>query len=187
MTGLPTTLPDGTAATLTNGQTIYLTTDYIPYRDYYDAPPPQGATVVSSAGIVSSLPSSISTISSLPGVVPSISHPIPVQYETVRHHLSSAPATLTGTSGGPVTTVSFTTIAEDGTTVLDHLRAHAGSGGGLPIAVSGASGVAMTASQAYKAMSGLTVDLPSPDSGIGDTITPRDQNGNGLPQVRPNY
>ncbi|XP_028968592.1 protein grainyhead [Galendromus occidentalis] len=38
-----------------------------------------------------------------------------------------------------------------------------------------------TQTQPYKGLNGLTVDLPSPDSGIGETMTPREPTG--LPQI----
>lgn len=83
------------------------------------------------------------------------------QYQTVRQHLSTTPATAT-----------YTTTNESETSFLDrYLRqqpATTNSNGGTT----------------YKAtIHGLTVDLSSPDSGIGETtITPRGENGT-LPQV----
>ncbi|CAG2173733.1 unnamed protein product, partial [Oppiella nova] len=83
------------------------------------------------------------------------------QYQTVRQHLSTTP------------TATYTTTSDTETTsFLDrYLRQQP--------ATTSANGTT-----AYKAtIHGLTVDLPSPDSGIGDTtITPRQENGT-LPQV----
>ncbi|CAG2110231.1 unnamed protein product [Medioppia subpectinata] len=83
------------------------------------------------------------------------------QYQTVRQHLSTTP------------TATYTTTTDTETTsFLDrYLRQQPAS--------SSANGA-----QTYKAtIHGLTVDLPSPDSGIGDTtITPRQENGT-LPQT----
>ncbi|XP_054152988.1 protein grainyhead-like [Oppia nitens] len=84
------------------------------------------------------------------------------QYQTVRQHLSTTP------------TATYTTAADTETTsFLDrYLRQQ-------PVTTTSSNGNAT-----YKAtIHGLTVDLPSPDSGIGDTtITPRQENGT-LPQV----
>lgn len=121
-----------------NGGTVFLTTDYITYRDYYSTAP--AAQSVTPAD----------------------------QYQTVRQHLSAAPANVTYPQ---VTNVE----AAGETSFLDrYLR--------QPVATSTANGNGV-----YKQTTmhgGLTVDLPSPDSGIGEaTITPRGENG-ALPQVR---
>ena len=83
------------------------------------------------------------------------------QYQTVRQHLSTTP------------TATYTTTTDTETTsFLDrYLRQQ-------PATTSANGGPTYKAS-----IHGLTVDLPSPDSGIGDTtITPRGENG-ALPQV----
>ena len=83
------------------------------------------------------------------------------QYQTVRQHLSTTP------------TATYTTTSDTETTsFLDrYLRQP-------PVTTSANGGPTYKAS-----IHGLTVDLPSPDSGIGDTtITPRGENG-ALPQV----
>lgn len=85
------------------------------------------------------------------------------QYQTVRQHLSATPVTATYTTASDNETTSF----------LDrYLR--------QPQESNNTNGAAAT----YKTtIHGLTVDLPSPDSGIGEaTITPRGENG-ALPQV----
>ncbi len=114
-----------------NGGTVYLTTDYITYRDYYPATS-TGATVTTND-----------------------------QYQTVRQHLSATP-TATYTSASDNETTSF----------LDrYLRQQPATTN-----TNGATSYKTT-------IHGLTVDLPSPDSGIGEaTITPRGENG-ALPQV----
>lgn len=114
-----------------NGGTVYLTTDYITYRDYYPATS-TGATVTTND-----------------------------QYQTVRQHLSATPtATYTSASDNETTSFLDRYLRQQPTTT--------NSNGGT----------------SYKTtIHGLTVDLPSPDSGIGEaTITPRGENG-ALPQV----
>lgn len=120
-----------------NNGTVYLTTDYITYRDYYTTP---AASTVQTA--------------------------TSDQYQTVRQQLSASPAvTYTQAAAG-----NETTPAGDGQagSFLDrYLRQP-------PVTSSTTNGAT------YKGTlhGGLTVDLPSPDSGIGEaTVTPRAENG----------
>lgn len=92
------------------------------------------------------------------------------QYQTVRHITSNNDAPSTSPSS-----VTYTQASDSNeTSFLDrYLRQNS-------------TGSATTNGVIYKTTSlpgGLTVDLPSPDSGIGEaTITPRPDNGS-LPQV----
>lgn len=142
-----------------NGGTVYLTTDYITYRDYYSTTP--------------QLPNNNSTTD---------------QYQTVRQHLSSSPVSVTYTQANE----SVSSPAGE-TSFLDrYLRQQpvTSTPNGIGIGLGINNGINIGNSiQAYKQTSqlhngGLTVDLPSPDSGIGEaTVTPRGENG-ALPQVR---
>lgn len=146
------------AARNTNGGTVYLTTDYITYREYYSQPNNNNNIVVTND-----------------------------QYHTVRQHLNTA---NNGANN------SYTpTNNESETSFLDrYLRQQ-------PVTTTAIAGtIAATTASASPAVSvasipangvpgykttihGLTVDLPSPDSGIGDTTaTPRPENA-ALPQV----
>lgn len=147
----------------TNGQqTVYLTTDYITYRDYYSPAP------VSAAG------STVQTIASSD------------QYQTVRQQLTAAPVT-TYTSAASDTSVSVSSESTGGSFLDRYLRQPPVTTGSATVVA--ASGVVTYKPQQASAGSagalhgGLTVDLPSPDSGIGEaTVTPR-ENGQ-LSQVR---
>lgn len=137
-----------------NGSIVYLTTDYT-YRDYY--------TTTSTAQ-----PTTATTD----------------QYQTVRQHLTGAP-TVTYATSVAATAANATEVPTGETSFLDrYLRGQqpatgaATTNGGVTIAYSNA------AAQQATLHGGLTVDLPSPDSGIGEaTVTPRGENG-ALPQVR---
>lgn len=120
-----------TAAGQNNAQTVYLTTDYITYRDYYTTPTPAD------------------------------------QYQTVRQQLNTTPAV---TYNQPTSEQQQST-GDSGSFLDRYLRA-------APITSQNGA--------VYKSTihGGLTVDLPSPDSGIGEaTITPRTENG-AVAQVR---
>lgn len=116
-----------------NAPTVYLTTEYITYRDYYTTPPTGD------------------------------------QYQTVRQQLNTTPA---------VTYIQATLDpsqqqSTDSGSFLDRYLRQA------PIATSQNGTIYKT-----HVNGGLTSDLPSPDSGIGDTtVTPRTENG-AIPQVR---
>lgn len=148
-----------TVANGTNGQhngIVYLTTDYT-YRDYY--------TTTSTAQ-----PTTATTD----------------QYQTVRQHLTGGPAVTYATSVvGPATTAIATEVPTGETSFLDrYLRQPATTGAGV---TNGGATIAYgsAATQQATLHGGLTVDLPSPDSGIGEaTVTPRGENGGALPQVR---
>lgn len=121
----------GTVADIgrSNGQTVYLATDYITYCDYY--PAASTATAVTTTD----------------------------QYQTVRQHLSAAPANVTYTQASD-------TPGE--TSFLDRYLRQQQTNGNI------------NGNNTYKT---TTLDLASPDSGIGEaTTTPRGENGN-LPQV----
>lgn len=127
-----------------NGQqTVYLTTDYITYRDYYSAAP-AAQTVATTSD----------------------------QYQTVRQQLTTPAVTYAAQgSDGSVST-------GDGSFLDRYLRQ-------APVSAS-SNGNYKGAATIH---GGLTVDLPSPDSGIGAeaNITPRPENNNGgsnIQQVR---
>lgn len=114
-----------TAPGQNNAQTVYLTTDYITYRDYYTTPTSSD------------------------------------QYQTVRQQLNTTPA-VTYTQA----TNDQQQPSSDSGSFLDRYLRQA------PITTQNGT--------TYKSTihGGLTVDLPSPDSGIGEaTITPRTENG----------
>ena len=147
----------GTAARSTNGGTVYLTTDYITYREYYPNTTNSNNIVVTND-----------------------------QYHTVRQHLTTTSTGPTNPYGAPSN--------ESETSFLDrYLRqpvtssAIAGTIAATTATVSPAVAVASLPSNGAPGYNttvlGLTVDLPSPDSGIGDTTaTPRPDNA-ALPQV----
>lgn len=152
------------ATTAANGGTVYLTTDYITYREYYSNPNSNNNIVVTND-----------------------------QYHTVRQHLNTA---TNGTNNGYATGGTDGASNESETSFLDrYLRqqpvtttAIAGTIAATTASASPAVAVASIpangAPPGYKpTIHGLTVDLPSPDSGIGDTsTTPRPENA-ALPQV----
>ena len=133
---------------------MYLTTDYITYREYYPNTTNSNIVVTND------------------------------QYHTVRQHLTTTPTTGNAYSASnnetetsfldrylrqPVTSSAIGTIAATTATVSPAVAVAS-----LP--TNGVLGYKTT-------VHGLTVDLPSPDSGIGDTTaTPRPENA-ALPQV----
>jgi len=146
---------NGGATAQSNGGTVYLTTDYVTYRDYYSvaATGPAGPTATLQAvGCVAATTAGD-------------------QYQTVRQQLSAAPAAVTYT-----TATNVDSIATEGAgSFLDrYLR----QGQQVVTTVNGTtivSGGSDKIPTATTINGGLTVDLPSPDSGIGGeaTVTPR--------------
>lgn len=178
--------PGTTTARTTNGGTVYLTTsDYITYREYYANNGNQQLVVTNHAD----------------------------QYQTVRQHLTTAGtpvATVSAannnnnygnsnsnsTNNGEIVQTSFLDRYLRQQQALTTLAAGTGAGnaGGTGGTTSGTGATAVAVASipsngvpAYKTtIHGLTVDLPSPDSGIGDTTaTPRPENAT-LPQVNLN-
>lgn len=150
----------GVISTSGNTPTLYLTTDYAAYRgDYY----------VSSTQQTTSTTASISNISS--SNAPTTIAVSADQYQTVRQQLATVGTVLT--TDGTVTNGNST---NDSSGFLDrYLRQ---TNGDLEHHTQTGATVVVNGSQ-YK--NGLSVDLPSPDSGIGEaTITPR---GEQLPQI----
>lgn len=119
-----------TAPGQSNAQTVYLTTDYITYRDYYTAPTSSD------------------------------------QYQTVRQQLNTTPTV----TYNQATNDQQQSTGDSGSFLDRYLR---------QVPITSQNGTS------YKSIhGGLTVDLPSPDSGIGEaTITPRTENG-AMAQVR---
>lgn len=142
-----------TTAAQSNGGTVYLTTDYVTYRDYYSvaAAGPAGPTATLQA---------VGCVATSAGD----------QYQTVRQQLSAAPAAVTYT-----TATNVDSIGTEGGSFLDrYLR----QGQQVVTTVNGTtivSGGSDKLATATTINGGLTVDLPSPDSGIGGeaTVTPR--------------
>lgn len=163
--------------------TLYLTSSdgssYVTYRDFYSAngqtllPASVSTAANGSTTIVSTCASPLNGSSSTPtsSSVDSDAYPV------VRQQLSLGAAT-------EVSTASVGT-AMQGTVFLDrYLRTNDSSNGEQ---LSGNVATVLVNGAQFK--HGLSVDLPSPDSGIGEaTITPRGDNAH-LPQVfaRSNY
>lgn len=166
------------AARSSNGGTVYLTTDYITYREYYN---PTNAT--NGNGI---------QVTNLVGNNGE-------QYHTVRQHLTTTPSGQQQQQVNSYASVQ-PVVSEHETSFLDrYLRSQpvvqssssVGSLSTTSVTVSPAVAVASLPSNGvpeYHSVSSLnqhllTVDLPSPDSGLGDTsATPRPDNAS-LPQV----
>lgn len=156
-----------TLSTAGNTPTLYLTTsDYVTYRDYYSVASTQTTPTTASIA-ASNAPTTIAVSAD--------------QYQTVRQQLATV-GTVLATSADGTTTISTNGSTGDAHSpgFLDRylrqtngdLGDHHGSSGTTTVVVNGSQ---------YK--NGLSVDLPSPDSGIGEaTITPRGENGQ-LPQV----
>lgn len=95
------------------------------------------------------------------------------QYQTVRQQLSSSPA-VTYTQAGSDQQQQQQQSDSQGSFLDRYLR--------QPPVTSTTNGAAFK--QGTLQHGGLTVDLPSPDSGIGEaTVTPRPENGSALTQV----
>ena len=155
-----------TLSTTGNTPTIYLTTsDYLTsYRDYYAQTTPTTASIAAN-----NAPTTIAVSAD--------------QYQTVRQQLATVTGTVLATSADGTTTISTNGSTGDAHSpnFLDrYLRHTNGDLGDHHGSSTGTTTVVVNGSQ-YK--NGLSVDLPSPDSGIGEaTITPRGENGQ-LPQV----
>lgn len=152
-----------TLSTAGNTPTLYLTTsDYVTYRDYY--------SVASTPTTASNAPTTIAVSAD--------------QYQTVRQQLATV-GTVLATSADGTTTISTNGSTGDAHSpgFLDrYLRQTNGDlGDGQHHSQSAGTTTVVVNGSQYK--NGLSVDLPSPDSGIGEaTITPRGENGQ-LPQV----
>ena len=101
------------------------------------------------------------------------------QYQTVRQHLASTPTVTYATSIAP--TVADIPVGE--TSFLDRYLRGQPVTTGAGVTSNGTTTIAYGKAQ-HTIHGGLTVDLPSPDSGIGESnVTPRGENG-ALPPVR---
>lgn len=169
------------AARSTNGGTVYLTTDYITYREYYNPTNGNNGNGIQVTNLVSNNGD---------------------QYHTVRQHLTTTPSAQQQQQVNAYSAVQ--PVGEIETSFLDrYLRSQplvqtsssVGVGNlssaATSVTVSPAVAVASLPSNGvpeYHTVSSLnqhllTVDLPSPDSGLGDTsATPRPDNAS-LPQV----
>lgn len=136
---------------------VYLTTDYNTYRDYYTTAPTAQTTQLQLHSVPASVP--VQTSQTLD------------QYQAVRQQLTTTP-TVTYTAQTVTDGVNGVAVSTEATSFLDrYLRQP-------PTAVT--SSVTTAAHTVYNSQlqGGLTVDLPSPDSGIGEAIvTPRAENG----------